>query len=212
MLTYNLKNNSSLLYYVGISLAPNSSNESGIAILDNNKNIIFLDKFYSFKDFMFFINNFPHKKYSVFSISIPENITLINLKWKYIAKKYQCLDTNFFKSQDWTQKYTSRGSDLLLNLQNEGLNIFRFDLSLLKYAFNINNNFKDRSPADCKYLQNFLFNFLNITPFSKNLLPASQLEALLGAILSFNIKYNSSNIIKLSTFEKIDVISLKEIL
>lgn len=212
MLISNLKNNSSLFYFVGISLAPNSTNESGIAILDDNKNIIFLDKFYSFKDLLFFINNFPHKKYSIFSISIPENITLINLKWKYIAKKYQCLDTDFFKSQDWTKKYTSRGSDFFLDLQKQNLNIFRYDLSLLKYAFNVNNNYKDRSPADCKYLQNFLFEFLNVTPFSKNLLPASQLEALFGAILSFNIKYNYSNIIKISSFENLDVLSLKEII
>ena len=56
-----------------------------------------------------------------------------------------------------------------------------------------------------------LFDFLNIIPFSKNLLPASQLEAIFGAILSFNVKHNYSNVIKLSSFENLDIISLKEI-
>ena len=52
----------------------------------------------------------------------------------------------------------------------------------------MNSLYKDRTPADCKHLQSFLKYEFKLDNLPSNLLPVSQLEAILGAYLSFTIE------------------------
>ena len=50
------------LYFVGISLGSCSTNETGVAIIDKNLNIITLDKLFSMEDVRFFLNAWSESK------------------------------------------------------------------------------------------------------------------------------------------------------
>ena len=50
-------------YYIGLSLAASSGMDSGVAVLDEDNKLIFLDKLYTMNDVMHFFDNFSSLKY-----------------------------------------------------------------------------------------------------------------------------------------------------
>ena len=180
--------------FVGISLAPHSNSETGIAILDENLKIITLDKIFTMDDMHFFFEKFVSKKNAVVMVSLAEDATMLNSKWKVLAKKFQMTEPskdNFPNRQNWLLKYSNRASELLENQRKEGVDIFRFDIIEIKKALGLYGVYKHRSPADCKYLQSALKINFGIEDILSNMLPASQLEAILGAILAYKV-YNGT--------------------
>ena len=51
-------------YYIGLSLASGSSMDSGVAVIDENSQIILLDKLYKVSDIIFFFENYANLNYS----------------------------------------------------------------------------------------------------------------------------------------------------
>ena len=49
-------------YFVGLTLAPNSTIESGIAVVDKNNEIIYMDKLFTMNDVRHFFENFSSLK------------------------------------------------------------------------------------------------------------------------------------------------------
>ena len=103
-----------------------------------------------------------------------------------MSKPYQLVNSNehIINRDNWTQRYSTRGCEYFLNLKERGISISRFELYLARQKLNLYSNFKERSPADCKFLQNILkveYGFENIP---NNMMPAGQLEAIIGAIVS----------------------------
>ena len=45
-------------YYVGLSLASSSGMDSGVAVVDENNELILLDKLYKMNDVIYFFENF----------------------------------------------------------------------------------------------------------------------------------------------------------
>ena len=45
-------------YFVGLSLSPGANAESGVAVIDNNNEIILVDKLFSIQDIQHFFDNF----------------------------------------------------------------------------------------------------------------------------------------------------------
>ena len=71
----------------------------------------------------------------------------------------------------------------------------------------LNSCYKERSPADCKFLQQTLRNEWQLD-LPSNMMPMSQLEAIVGAILAKENTKNSDNIKVLSHFRDINVIDV----
>ena len=201
--------------FVGISLASNSGNETGIAILDKDLKIISLDKAFTMNDLSFFFDNFVSKKNSIIMVSMTEDATMLNSKWKVLAKKFQMLqpyEDNFPNRQNWLLKYSPRATDLISKYKNEGIDIFRFDIIDLKKSLGLYGTYKHRSPADCKYLQSALKIKFKLEGIVNNMLPASQLEAILGAIFAKEI-YDGTcgkNYEVLTSFKNVEILKLKE--
>ena len=53
-----------MYYYIGLSLAASSGMDSGVAVLDEDNNLILVDKLYTMNDVMFFFDNFSSLMYS----------------------------------------------------------------------------------------------------------------------------------------------------
>lgn len=196
-------------YYMGLSLTAGSAYDSGLAVIDENNQIILLDKFYKMNDIIFFFENYSSLKYSKMCVSLPWDKTMLEGKWRILSKPYQMVsnNTNMPNRENWTQRYSNRGSDFLREL-SQNIEINRFELYLSRQSMHLNSCYKECSPADCKFLQQTLNIEWGFNELPSNLIPMSQLEAIVGAILAKEQAHNPDNIKKLFKFKDLDVIDM----
>ncbi len=197
-------------YYIGLSLAAGSSMDSGLAIFDENNNLIMVDKLYKMNDIIHFFDNYPSTKDSEICVSLAWDKTMLNGKWRILSKPYQMVSTNkLIPNQDnWTQRYATRGSEYFKSLADSGIGVNRFEIYLTRQSMHLNSCYLERSPADCKFLQQTLNNEWGIE-LPQNMMPMSQLEAIVGAILAKENYENKNNNIKvISTFRGLNVIDV----
>ena len=172
--------------FLGISLSNVSNIESAVAMVNHDLKIITLDKLFSVNDIKYFLNNLPGKDASVIMVSIPENEVMLSSKWKYNSRTYDLVnfDTKMLNRDDWTNRFSTRGNEYFKLLRSQGVDIYRFDIENMKDFLGCSYSYKSRTPSDCKALQDTLRMKYNMHELPQNMLPAAQLEALMGAILA----------------------------
>lgn len=200
-------------YYVGLSLAPSATIETGIAVLDQNNTMILVDKFFTMKDVQHFFDNYSSLKNSKICISLPWDNTLMTGKWRILSKPYQLINTTnkqkFLNVDNWTQRFSTRGCDYLMSLvEDRGADISRYDLYLSKLKLNLYSNYKQRSPADCKFLQNILRTEFGFSDIPNNMMPAGALEAMIGALVAREKARNNFEV--LYKFKGLDVENVRD--
>lgn len=198
-------------YYVGISMAPVSTVDTGVAIMDSFGKIILVDKLYSMKDIQFFLDNYSSLKQSHICISLPWDNSMLEGKWRILSKPYQMVQSNehFLNRENWTQRYSTRGSEYFRNLKTEqGIDITRFELYITRQDMHLSSYFKERTPADCKFLQNALKIEYQLEDIPPNMMPMSQLEAIVGALIMRERAKNPNNIKKMFDFSGLEVINV----
>lgn len=200
-------------YYVGLSLAPSATIETGIAVLDQNNTMILVDKFFTMKDVQHFFDNYSSLKNSKICISLPWDNTLMTGKWRILSKPYQLINTTnkqkFLNVDNWTQRFSTRGCDYFMSLvEDRGADISRYDLYLSKLKLNLYSNYKQRSPADCKFLQNILRTEFGFSDIPNNMMPAGALEAMIGALVAREKARNNFEV--LYKFKGLDVENVRD--
>ena len=195
-------------YYVGMSLSPASTIETGVVVLDENNTLILVDKLFSMNDVQFFFENFSSLKNSKVCVSLPWDNTLMTGKWRILSKPYQMVTTHkgFLNTENWLQRYSNRGCDCLNKLVSQGIDVKRFDLYMSRLKLNLYSNFKQRSPADCKFLQNILKNEFGFFDIPANMMPAGALEAIVGSLVAR--AYAQGKTHKIADKNGIDVINV----
>ena len=185
-------------YFIGLMLSSGANTESGVAVLDRNNEIILIDKLFSMQDVQHFFDNFSSLKNSQICISLPWDNTMLNGKWRVLSKQYQLIGSNdnFQNTDNWTQRFSNRGSDYFNTLIEQGAKINRFELYLTRQALKLDSCFKERSPADCKALQNALRIKCGYSSLPSNMMPMAELEAIVGAILAKNISEENEKTVK----------------
>lgn len=196
-------------YYIGLSMAASSGMDSGVAVLDEDNNLILVDKLYTMNDVMFFFDNYPSLKYSKICASLVWDRTMLNGKWRILGKPYQQVATNkLIPNRDgWTHRYSTRGCDYFKSLTEKGIEINRFELYLTRQSLHLDSCYKERSPADCKFLQQTLRLEWDLD-LPTNMMPMAQLEAIIGAILAKENAKHPENIKVVSSFKGMNVIDV----
>lgn len=195
------------IFFIGVSLSNSSNYDTGIAVLDATKKIISLDKFYTVEDIELYFENYLSKKESVFAISTPVDNTLLDGKWRVHSKNYKMLDTHFpVNTKNWTNRNSPRCGDIFCNLKEEGYDIFRFDIFQLRQAYGLIPHYVSRSSLDCKSLQGALKLKYGFKELPDNMLPASNLEAILGAMFAYDV-YHGVQTKKVYEYLGLDVLS-----
>ena len=175
-------------FFIGISLGSNTNYDSSFAVLDKDLNIISIDKFYTVEDLELILKNFTSANNSVFCVSMPEDMTLLDGKWRIHAKNYKMLDDNFkINRKNWTNRISMRANDIFMQYKDRGVMIYRYDVSQLRMSYGLEPIFPLRSSSDCKSFQDSLRLKYKFKLLPDNMLPASNLEALLGALFAFDI-------------------------
>lgn len=199
-------------YYIGLSLASGSNMDSGVAVIDENNNIILIDKLYKMNDVKFFFENFSSLSNSKICVSVPSDRTMLEGKWRILSKPYQLVATNknIPNRDNWTQRHSNRGSEYFGELVSRGITVNRFDIYMTRQSLHLNSCYKDRSPADCKFLQQALKLEWGFDDLPVNMMPMSHLEAIIGAILAKEHTLNPEKTNVLYKFRGLDVIDIKE--
>lgn len=197
-------------YYLGLSLSSGSTLDTGLVVLDDDNNIILIDKFYKMNDVIHFFENFSSLKQSKICISLPWDKTMLNGKWRILSKPYQMVASNpLIPNQDnWTQRYSNRGAEYFKGIAEQGIEVNRFELYLTRQSLHLNSCYRERTPADCKFLQQILKYEWGFDDLPANMMPMSQLEAIIGAILAKEKNQNPNNIKVLSKFRDLNVIDV----
>ena len=141
-------------------------------------------------------------------MSLPWDNTMLEGKWRVLSKQYQLIhnDNDMFLNRDnWIQRFSTRGCELLSNLAEEGADISRFEVYLARQKLNLYSNYKERSSADCKFLQSMLRTEHGFDELPANMMPMGELESIVGIILAEH-KINQKTE-KIFEFKGIDVIN-----
>ncbi len=198
--------------FIGISLSGLSTIESAVAVLDKNLHVVMLDKLFSMNDVKYFLDNWAGKQNAIIMVSIPENEVMLNHKWKYNSRTYDLVnfDKKMINKDDWTNRFSSRGSEYFQNLKEEGYDIFRFDVNNMKKVFGNCYAFRERTPIDCKSLQDTLRMKYDMRELPVNMLPVAQLEAILGAFLGQMIATDNKEFKykKIGLYENLQIIGI----
>jgi hypothetical protein len=199
-------------YYIGLSLASGSSMDSGVAVIDEDNKIIFLDKLYKMNDVIFFFENFSSLKNSKICVSVPSDRTMLEGKWRILSKPYQLVATNenMPNRDNWTQRHATRGSEYFKELVARGITVNRFDIYMTRQSMHLSSCYKDRSPADCKFLQQALKYEWGFNDLPVNMMPMSHLEAIIGALLAKEYENNPDKVNIIYDFKGLNVIDIKE--
>lgn len=198
------------LYYVGLSMASSATLETGVAILDNQLNLVRIDKLYSIDEIKLFFESLSGKDGIIIGVSLPDNNIMLSGKWRIAAKPYRLLSENSeFKEKSWTKQFSDRGSDYCADLQSRGYELFRYNVSLTKNILKLNSPYKERSPVECKHFQMAIKEKLSINGITSNMIPAAALEAILGAYTGFCISKGQENVDykKVSEFNDLPVVT-----
>ena len=198
-------------YYIGLSLTSGSTLDTGLAILDEEFNLILVDKFYKMNDIIFFFENYNSLKQSKICVSLPWDRTMLEGKWRILSKPYQMVASNEHIKNigNWTQRYSTRGCEFFSELIAQGVDITRFELYITRQSLHLNSCYRERTPADCKFLQQVLTNEWGMN-LPVNMMPMSQLEAITGAILAWENANNPQNVKTLFEFKNQRVIDIKQ--
>jgi len=199
-----------ITHAVGLSLGAASSVESGIAVREiSTGKLIHLDKLFSMNDICLFFENYPSIKNSVICISLPWDNTMLEGKWRILSKQYQLIHSSneeFPNRDNWMQRFSTRGCDMINELKEKGADVSRFEVYLTRQKLNLYSNYKERSSADCKFLQASLIQDWGFDELPANMMPMAQLEAICGTILAAEkLKGNTQTIFQ---FKDTDVINL----
>ncbi len=200
-----------ITHAVGLSLGPSSSVESGVAVREiSTGKLIHLDKLFSMNDIQLFFQNYVSLKNSIICVSLPWDNTMLEGKWRVQSKQYQLIHSNedaFLNRDNWMQRFSTRGSELLLDLAKSGCEIYRYEVYLTRQKLNLYSNYKERSSADCKFLQSALKFEYGFNEMPVNMMPVAQLEAIVGTVLAGEkLKDNTE---KLFEFKGLSTINVK---
>lgn len=199
-----------ITHVVGLSLGAASSIESGVAVREiANGKLIYLDKFFSMNDIALFFENYKSLNQSVICVSLPWDNTMLDKKWRVVSKAYQLVNyqEKFLNHDNWMQRFSARGCDLFLELHKKNVDIVRYEIYLARQKLHLYSNYKERSTADCKFLQSILKTEYGFSELPSNMVPASQLEAITGTIIAEEkIKNNTKTIFQYKNLDVINII------
>lgn len=195
-------------FFIGFSLSNTPNNDSSVCVIDRSKNIVLLDKLYFTSDIELFFEQNPYVKNSQITVSIPHDNALLEGKWRIHCKNYKMLDKTFgVNRHNWTNRLSDRCADILLRLKESGIKVSRFDVNLLRQSYGLCAHYLQRTSLDCKSLQSALKIKFGFDELPENMLPASSLEAILGAMFLYDCANSGINPKRLFEYEGLEVLN-----
>ncbi len=201
--------------FIGLSIGSDSSNESGIAVIDRDLNLIKSDKAYQLSELKTIIANFSllaPPENTIMCVDLPKNIMMLNGRWRIESKQTQVLTSNTIdpgKNPPWKKRYSDRGAELCNYFSALGMDVYRYNPYFTINVLRLNPPYRVRMPAGCKFLQSIIDEKLNIKGIPSNLLPLPVLLGLIGAFTGWKIATGEENVDykQISAYKNMPVVS-----
>ena len=178
-------------FFIGVALSNSSNYDSSICVLDRNSSIVLMDKFYFASDIDYFFENTPYLKNSIVCVSVPYDNKLLEGKWRIHSKNYKMLGDYFKVNRDnWTNRISKRCVDTFKKIQDKNIKVIRCDINQLRLSYGLCPHYLARTSLDCKNLQLSLKIKYGFSQMPDNMLPASNLEAILCAMFAMDFVNN----------------------
>jgi hypothetical protein len=183
------------MFFIGIALGDNTTNETGVVVLNRNLDLIRVDKLFTNQEIENFLATNPGTYESIICISLPINTMQLNSKWRQEAKSLHAFKLHT-SAEDmlWTDRIAERGKDLYEMFQSSGISVYRYHVHLSKMRLNLLPPFKIRSQPGCKYLQTVIKDHLSVNNLPSNLLPIASLDAIVGAYTGWKMATDKEDI------------------
>lgn len=206
-----MNSSSKKFYYIGLSISHAATEETGIAVLDDDLNLLRLDKIYRLNDIKFFLDTLCGKNGAVIAADIPPNQMFLIGKWRQEFKHYKSftVGTSYKSDQQWSKRQSTRGTELCTKLREEGFRVIRYNYVYSKQAMGLSTPLQESTPMACKYLQDMLKEKLGISNIPTNMMPLSSLKAVVGAYIAWETENGIENedFRKINTFGDLPVYS-----
>lgn len=174
-------------YFIGLALSNSSNYDSSVCVLDKNKKIVLLDKFYFGADIDYFFETSTYIKNSIVAVNVAYDNSMLEGKWRIHSKNYKPLFDKFKVNRDnWTNRISKRCSDTILKLRERKIKVIRCDINQLRMAYGLASHYLSRTSIDCKNLQMSMKIKYGFSQMPDNMLPASSLEAVIIAMFAFD--------------------------
>lgn len=208
-------NNTEKFCFIGLAIGSDSSNESGIALIDRDLNLIKSDKAYQLSELRNIIKNFSMvapMKNTILCADLPKNIMMLQGKWRIESKQTQVLTFNTIdkknKKSVWQKRFSDRGAEMCKSFAEQGINVYRFNSYYTINMLRLYPPYKTRMPAGCKFLQSIIEEKLGISGIPSNLLPLPVLYSLIGAYIAWKIgTKGEAGYKQISTYRDLPVVS-----
>lgn len=182
-------------FFIGIALGDSPTSETGVAILNKNLDLIRVDKLYTNKEIHTFLDNFNGTIDSTVCISLASTPHHFSSKWRQDEKCIHAFSL-YESSEDllWTDRFSDRGKDIYISLNNDGISAYRYNVHLAKVRLNLIPPFKKRSQPGCKYLQTVIRDQLSVNNLPNNLIPIATLEAIIGGYVGWKMTTDKEDV------------------
>ncbi len=188
----NMQNLNNPFYFIGLSLASNSSHTSAVCVIDKNRQIVLLDKLYFTEDIKLFFEKSPYVKDSIVVSGLIADESLLDGKWRIHSKNYKPID-GFFEvnRNNWTNRLNDRLKDLFSELNGTRCTVYRCYINLLRQSYGLQPDYPEKTSLDCKNFQSGLKIKYGFDLMPDNLLSSSSLEAILCALFGYDAAQNN---------------------
>lgn len=183
--------------FVGIDIAPNDNLETGIAVLDRNRNIVRMEKLNNNDDLLLFLKNLSRSENLVLAVDIPKSLSIAS-KWRQQQVKMHPLhlmDESPYAMREPvpSDRFAPRAKEFYEAVEETGILTFGFFTAHAKLRFGLNIPFRHRSPQGCRALQSTLKQKLGIKDLPANMVPSSVLDALIAAYTAWLTCYGKED-------------------
>lgn len=173
-------------FFVGIDLAPNETLETGVAVLDRQRNLTRMDKIYSDDDILLFLNNLGPASNLIVALDMPKSLS-IQGKWRQEEIKMHPLRLIRKSTGEPTDRFAQRARNLYDSIQSQEMMVFLYYNYVAKIRYDLTIPFRTRTPQGCRALQALIKTRLAIPNVPTNLAPSSVLDAMIGSYVSWSI-------------------------
>jgi hypothetical protein len=174
-------------FFVGIDLAPNESLETGVAVLDRQRNLTRMDKIYTDDDILLFLNNLGPANNLIVALDMPKSLSIPG-RWRQEEIKMHPLRLARKDAEAVTDRYAKRATDLFEAIAKEqGILCFLYYNYLARMRYDLIIPYRNRTPQGCRALQSLIRLRLGIPNVPTNLAPSSVLDAMIGAYAAWSL-------------------------
>ena len=177
-------------WFAGINLAPSENYDSGLALVNRERQLYRTDKLYTDSDILTTIAGVQPLEGLVVAMDLPKNMSM-GSRFRQEAVRMHPLSSRRLYSPENSaelaafdgtlERFAARTWGLYQAMTDAGALVVLFSQQQAKLGYKLFNPYRSRSPMGCRTMQALVGESLKLKGLSSNMAPSSVLDAMVGA-------------------------------